>query len=176
MEDFIYWSMVHKVWGVKCNSLLKYLIQNISGEEFWHLSLQEIKTRFPTISQEMAYDFILKREKLSYKIEKEKMLKANIRIISIFHKEYPDRLRETPYPPTLLYVRGNILEKKLAIAIVGARKATPTEKNCPKFGYQLSQEGVQVISGLARGIDAFGHLGAVEGEGGTIAVLGSGLM
>ena len=176
MEDFIYWSMVHKIWGVKCNSLLKYLIQNISGEEFWHLSLQEIKTRFPTISQEMACDFILKREKLSYKIEKEKILKANIKIISILHKEYPERLRKIPYPPALLYIRGSIPEKNLAIAIVGARKATPYGKKIAQnLGYQLSQEDVQVISGLARGIDAFGHLGAVEGKGGTIAVLGSGV-
>lgn len=176
MEDYIYWSMVHKVWGVKSNSILKFLLQNVNGEEFWNMPFQDIKVRFPTISQEMAYDFVLKRDKVSYEIEKEKILRENIRIISIYHKEYPERLRKIHYPPTLIYVKGNITEKKLAIAIVGARKATLYGKKIAQnLGYQLSQENVQVISGLARGIDASGHQGAVDGEGGTIAVLGSGV-
>lgn len=176
MEDYIYWSMVHKVWGVKGNTILKFLLQNVNGEEFWKMPLQEIKVRFPTISQEMVYEFIFNREKVSYEIEKEKILREKIKIISIYHNEYPQRLRKIHSPPTLIYVKGNLKEKKLAIAIVGARKATLYGKKIAQnFGYQLSQEDVQVISGLARGIDVSGHQGAVGGQGGTVAVLGSGV-
>ena len=176
MESLIYWSLVHKIWGVSGNKLLKNLMDNISGEEFWSMALKDINKKFPMINEEMAELFIYNRSKVSYETEKAKILKENIKIISIYQKQYPQRLQKIHQPPSLLYVKGEFTEKNLAIALVGARKASLYgQKIAQNLGKELSQNNVQVISGLARGIDTFGHLGAVGGVGGTVAILGSGI-
>ena len=91
--------------------------------------------------------------------------------------DYPQRLLELPNPPALLFVRGRLTkEDELAVAIVGTRHATPYGlKQAERFGFSLARAGITVVSGLARGIDAAAHEGALNGGGRTIAVLGSGL-
>ncbi|NLW25327.1 MAG: DNA-protecting protein DprA [Clostridia bacterium] len=179
MLDNVYWAMLHKLWGTKGNKILiQFLqnIQNIKGIDFWQLTEKEICEKFPFISQEMAREFVLGRDKINLDVEKNKINKLNVRIISIKDESYPKLLRHIFNPPPLLYVQGNLEEKNLSIAIVGSRRASPYGKKVAySFGQQLSEQGVQIISGLARGIDAAGHEGALVGEGGTVAVLGSGL-
>ena len=90
---------------------------------------------------------------------------------------YPPLLKGTADPPEVLYVRGGIApDDRLAIAVVGARRATPAGLDLARrFGIDLARAGFTVVSGLARGIDAAAHRGALEGGGRTIAVLGSGI-
>lgn len=99
--------------------------------------------------------------------------------ISIGSKEYPEQLREIYDPPLKLYTLGNKqLLKEKGIAIVGARKATEYGKNVAlQISKELSQSGINIISGLALGIDSYAHLGTLHEEciGKTIAILGSGL-
>lgn len=88
---------------------------------------------------------------------------------------FPELLREIPDPPLLLYYRGE-LPSSPAVAIVGSRRATTRGKaNARQLGRALAQAGVWVVSGLAYGIDAAAHAGALEGGGATAAVLASGL-
>ena len=90
---------------------------------------------------------------------------------------YPANLREIPAPPAVIYVKGqrNALQGN-AIAIIGSRKAT---RCAQAFAHQLadtlSQENIIIISGLAMGVDAAAHRGALHSHGRTIAVLGHGL-
>ena len=90
---------------------------------------------------------------------------------------YPPLLKGTADPPEVLYVRGAIVpDDRLAIAVVGARRATPAGVDlAERIGGDLARHGFTVVSGLARGIDAAAHRGALAGGGRTIAVLGSGL-
>ena len=90
---------------------------------------------------------------------------------------YPPLLKGTADPPEVLYTRGTIVpDDRLAIAVVGARRATPAGIDlAERIGGDLAAHGFTVISGLARGIDAAAHRGALAGGGRTIAVLGSGL-
>lgn len=89
--------------------------------------------------------------------------------------DYPAALMETSDGPDVLFVRGE-MPKGRAIAIVGSRSATRYGvSQAKRIAGELAQNGVAVISGLARGIDAAAHLGALEGGGPTVAVLGSGL-
>jgi DNA processing protein len=91
--------------------------------------------------------------------------------------EYPARLREIPDAPETLSVRGRLLEEDaLAVSIVGSRRATFYGLEVAELlAADLAARGVTIVSGLARGIDAAAHRGALRVGGRTIAVLGSGL-
>jgi DNA processing protein len=91
--------------------------------------------------------------------------------------KYPQKLTNYSGMPKGLYVRGSLPDpEKPAVAIVGARMCSPYGRiQAFRFAKQLSASGVQVISGLAYGIDAEAHKGALEGGSPTFAVLGSGV-
>ncbi len=99
-----------------------------------------------------------------------------IRFIPWFSEAYPQRLLELSDFPYALYVKGNLPDPaSRKAAIVGSRRCTPYgEKYAVEFGKVLAQYGIEVISGLARGIDGMGQRGALMGNGKTFAVLGSG--
>jgi len=90
---------------------------------------------------------------------------------------YPVRLKEIPFPPPLIFVKGEIkTEDSLALAMVGTRRASYYgTKTCRSLAQDLAYRGVTVVSGLARGIDTAAHQGSLDGGGRTIAVLGCGL-
>src|SRR5881409_3820969 len=89
---------------------------------------------------------------------------------------YPALLGAIPSPPTL-YVRGAVtVDDALALAIVGARAATPYGVEvAERLAGELAARGVTIVSGLARGIDAAAHRGALGARGRTLAVLGCGI-
>lgn len=98
-------------------------------------------------------------------------------ILTLADAAYPRSLLDIADPPVLLYVKGDpAMLQRPAIAIVGARSATPQgEANAEAFARALSKHGLTVISGLALGIDAAAHRGALAaGDGGTVAVIGTG--
>lgn len=98
-------------------------------------------------------------------------------IIDVSHQCYPKELLKIKDIPLKLHIIGNenLLNKK-CIAIVGSRNCTAYGfKIAKQFAKELSQNDITVVSGLALGIDSAAHIGALEGRGGTIAVLGHGL-
>lgn len=97
-------------------------------------------------------------------------------IFSLADAEYPQALLRTPDPPPLLYVNGRPdLLNRPALAIVGSRSATPQGlANAEHFAHALADAGLCIISGLALGIDAAAHRGALLGAASTIAVMGTG--
>ncbi len=108
--------------------------------------------------------------------ELEKAAEKGVRVICWEDEEYPAQLRHCDDPPVCLYVRGRLeAADAVAIAIVGARKSS-------RYGYEQAQRfagllagaGFTVVSGMARGIDARAHTGALMASGRTVAVLGSG--
>jgi DNA processing protein len=103
--------------------------------------------------------------------------RLTIRVVTIFDQSYPVRLRTIPDPPPLLYVSGALVpQDDVAVAIVGGRRATPSGRVITEeIAKELGGGGVTIVSGLARGIDAAAHRGALAGKGRTIAVLGCGL-
>jgi len=98
-------------------------------------------------------------------------------IIALGDASYPPRLLELPDPPALLYVSGNAaLLSREVLAIVGSRSATAQGLvNAETFGRAFSDAGLTIVSGLALGIDAAAHRGALDGRSSTIAVLGCGI-
>jgi DNA processing protein len=99
-----------------------------------------------------------------------------IRILGIDESGYPERLRHLHDPPAMLFLRGRSeLLGRPSVAIVGSRRSSPAGRRvAERMGRELSEAGWTVVSGLAVGIDAAAHRGAVGGAGGTVAVLGRG--
>lgn len=97
-------------------------------------------------------------------------------IITLGDELYPSQLLEIPDPPTLLYGRGDpTLLNRPALGVIGSRNATPQGlKTARQFSRNLAQQGLAIVSGMALGIDAEAHWGALEGNGPTIAVIGTG--
>ena len=120
--------------------------------------------------------FISKRSlKLPEKIEKFCMLNS-VNLVSIYDEAYPKALKEIHDPPLVLYVRGQIPEAPYAIGIVGSREASHYGlKAANAFASGLASEGIPIISGGARGIDASAHEAALRAGGTTVAVLGCGI-
>jgi len=98
-------------------------------------------------------------------------------VIVLGDPRYPAALLEAPDPPLLLYVEGRVdLLAADAIAIVGSRNPTPQgADNARSFASHLSHGGLTVVSGLAMGVDAQAHEGALEGAASTVAVVGTGI-
>ncbi len=98
--------------------------------------------------------------------------------IKILFKDggYPPLLSEINPAPVALYIRGRLPATTRSVAIVGTRRATPEGKNlAEQFGRELASAGLTVVSGLALGIDAMAHAGALEAGGACVAVLAHGL-
>ena len=107
----------------------------------------------------------------------EKIESQGIKILTWEDETYPQRLKEIDQPPPVLYIRGEYLPDDLfAVAIVGTRRVTA-------YGRQITEEltaylasnGITVVSGLARGVDAIAHQTTLKAGGRTIGVLGSGV-
>lgn len=105
----------------------------------------------------------------------EHMIKDDIKVITINDKEYPIKLRDIYDYPIVLYLKGNInILNKKSIAIVGSRECTDYGRIiAKKLAYELSSKDIYIISGLAKGIDSYSHIGAIKEKAKTIAVLGS---
>jgi DNA processing protein len=98
-------------------------------------------------------------------------------IVTLADGDYPQALLNIPDPPLLLYVKGRLdLLNRSALAVVGSRNATPQGiNNAEAFAKSLSDAGLCIISGMAHGVDAAAHRGAMRGAGSSIAVVGTGL-
>lgn len=102
---------------------------------------------------------------------------AENHVVTLGDSEYPQTLLNIADPPLLLYVKGRLdLLNHPGFAIVGSRNATPQgSNNAEAFARTLSDAGLCIISGMAHGIDAAAHRGALQGQGSSIAVVGTGL-
>lgn len=103
--------------------------------------------------------------------------REQIEVLSFLSPAYPARLKMIADPPPLLYITGTLTEQdELAVAIVGARRATAAGRVLTEeLSHDLAAAGMTVVSGLARGVDAAAHRGALASQGRTIAVLGCGI-
>jgi DNA processing protein len=102
---------------------------------------------------------------------------ADHHIVTLADPDYPQALLQIPDPPTLLYVKGRRdLLNRPALAIVGSRNPTPQGiQNAERFAAAFSDYGLTVTSGLALGIDAAAHRGALSVAGHTLAFIGTGI-
>ena len=107
----------------------------------------------------------------------DRLERGGIRAVTRLSEDYPASLTGIYDPPPTLYVRGGAsLNAERALAVVGSRRCTRDgQRAAREFAKGLAENGVTVISGMARGIDSWAHRGALDGCGPTVAVLGCGV-
>jgi DNA processing protein len=103
--------------------------------------------------------------------------KLGCRLVIYTNDDYPPLLQQIADPPLVLYAQGDVgVLSRHAVAIVGTRRPTAYGSSvAQRLAADLARRQLVVVSGLARGIDSAAHRGALEGQGRTVAVLGSGL-
>ncbi len=103
--------------------------------------------------------------------------RSGARLVTVLDQGYPANLRLIPNLPPFLFYRGDLSEDDVrSVAVVGTRTASATgTQRAAKMSRLLADQDVTVVSGLARGIDTAAHRAALEAEGRTIAVLGTGI-
>lgn len=101
----------------------------------------------------------------------------NFRYIDRFSSEYPDKLQMIKNPPAGIYVKGRLPDQtRPSVAIVGSRICSQYGRlAASEFGFELARHGVQIISGMARGIDGIAQGSACDANGSTFGVLGCGI-
>ncbi len=175
MTNLRYWLAFNNVKGIgaaKTRALLDYFGDL---ELAWHSDQATLlKIGF---DQRTITSFFATRAQIDLDAKMAELDQLGVRMITWDSAEYPKQMLDISAPPPLLYVKGQLTEADYkAIAIVGTRRITT-------YGRQVSAEisqglvhnNMTIVSGLARGVDSIAHTAAVENQGRTIAVLGSGI-
>lgn len=159
--------------------LISYIqLANTSG--IGPVSFRKAVERYGSVNAAIS-EIALKKKILPRNKAEEELMKAEIKgvkIITIEDDIYPYNLKQIEDCPPILYVLGNIdiLANNNMLAVVGSRSASLSAlKYAEQISSKVGDYGISVVSGLARGIDAAAHIGAVNTKGGTVAVLGTGI-
>lgn len=145
-------------------------------ESIFSATLQELEG-VPGVGPKLARLIHAARDSEHAETEVFMCQKNGYRLLRMGGSEYPQNLVELCDAPLILYCRGELRQQdELAVAIVGSRRCTLYgTQQAEKFGRALAMAGITVVSGLARGIDAAAHRGALAAGGRTIAVSATGL-
>jgi DNA processing protein len=172
-RTYLRWALTD---GVGPLTFSRLLIQLGDAEQALGASVTTLKT-VQGIGNEKATQIARSRDSAEVELEIDTVAAHGVRIICRADEEYPEGLRRIPDAPIVLYVKGELRPTDaVALAVVGSRHCTIYgSEQARRFGELLAGAGFTVVSGLARGIDAFAHHGAIEAGGRSIAVMGQGL-
>ncbi len=175
MERELLWLWL-QLSGVTRTKKLKLLSSLGDIESIYSATVSELKDA--NILTDEDINSLSKKDLSEAKDMQRELSKLSAKVISIDSPLYPDMLRKIHQPPAVLYARGSYMDfnSSLCVAMVGMRKATNYGRTAAyNIARQLSENGITVVSGLAMGIDAKCHEGALAGGHPTVAVIGSGL-
>ncbi len=174
-ETLLPWFGLKSVPGVG-NLLFKRLIDRFRQPQAVFEASAEELLQVEGMSQRLATAILTYSIPDAIRRELDRLALTEYQIVTLVDSDYPLLLREIPDPPPFLYVFGKLPLTTRAIAVVGSRNATDyglhtTRRLCA----DLAVRQLVIVSGMARGIDTAAHEGALQGQGKTVAVLGSGL-
>lgn len=175
MDDKKYWigfNLIKGIGAVRMQNLVAYFGDL---ESAWGADANELSAS--GLGAKLVEKVISARKDINLDQVWTKIEAQGIKIVTWADEEYPNRLREIDQPPPVLYIRGEYLQDDLfAVAIVGTRKVTAYGRQVTEeIASFLAMNGITVISGLARGVDAIAHQAALKVGGRTIGILGSGV-
>ena len=173
-KEYLYWLC--QIPGIGAVSMARMWERFHSFERIYNIEGTQM-TAMGILPKKAGEAFDRWKERLAEEKENYGRLKEKkIRFVSVLDEEYPKRLKDIYDFPMALYVKGKLPKDQMpSAAIIGARGCTSYGLQVARMlGKRLGEAGVQVISGMALGIDGAGHQGALDGEGSTFAVLGCG--
>ncbi len=177
MNDEIlkYWIALKSIKGIGYVSFPALVDRFGSPAAVFSASVSDLQ-RTEGISSRIATAIVDFRGWDNIKAELELIHKYNVKIVTYRDESYPQQLLNVYDRPPYIYVRGNLNNEDINIAIVGSRAASTYGKyTTERISRDLALQGVTVVSGMARGIDSSAHRGAITAHGRTVAILGSGL-
>jgi DNA processing protein len=177
MSDLVQTLRLNLVPGVGPR-LRRALFERFSSAEAILAAAPSELRQVPGIGAKLSQAIATAHRTIDAEKEIELCREHDIEILLESDERYPRVLREIPNPPGVLFLRGQLLpQDAMAIAIVGSRHSTQYGlTQSERLAGSLARAGLTIVSGLARGIDAAAHRGALAAGGRTIAVLGSGLL
>ncbi|MCL4562889.1 MAG: DNA-processing protein DprA [Chloroflexi bacterium] len=175
MDERAYWVGFNLVKGI--GSVRMQLLQNAFGDLQTAWKAPSEKLIAAGLNPKIAQNLIAVRKTVDLEQYWEQIHKQGIRVLIREDEDYPERLREIDQPPPVLYMRGTLQSEDCwAVAIVGTRRITAYGRQiAEELGSFLARNGITVVSGLARGVDAVAHDAALKAGGRTLAVLGCGV-
>lgn len=173
--DELYWYWLCNIEGIGNKKQKRLLDCFRSPKQIYKAGTGELM-QVKGIGKKDADNIIASRREENYYKSYLTMKKKGISFIYIEHPAYPSRLKMLYDAPIGLYYKGRLPdEKRRSVAIVGARNCTPYGKSvAAEFAAVFAKMGIQVISGMAAGVDTAGHSGCLKAGGYTCAVLGCG--
>lgn len=165
-------NMVNGIGSVRFRALLDAFG---SAQAAWQASPAQL--REAGLGQIVIDNFLQTRGKVDLQIIEAEFEKHRVKAFTWDDEGYPRRLKELEQAPPVLYVRGDLLpEDEWAVAVVGTRRVTAYGRQAAEeLGAFLARNGITLVSGLARGVDALSHQAALQAGGRTIAVMAHGL-
>lgn len=176
MDEKFYWFWLCNIPGLG-NSRIEKLIQVFGNVKGIYDATEKILRAVHILSENNIQCIVESRKDSHIFTEYLKLNQKKIRLITLDDAEYPERLKQIYDRPVCLYLKGKLPDEHCpAVAVVGARTCSEYGRQTAyEIGRQLSRAGVNVISGLARGIDSAGHAGALKEDGYTLGVLAGGV-
>ncbi len=172
MERKTAWIILNMISGIGPVSIRKLI-------EVYRDPVEILNTKPETVRDiinSSAIEGLKNWKNIQWEKEIEKAESSGIKIVTFDEPCYPESLKQIPDPPPVLYVKGNIPENRIFIAVVGTRNPSFYGTSmAEKFSLELASYGFCIVSGLARGIDSIAHRAALKTKNQTVAVLGSGL-
>ena len=175
MDPIKYWVGFNLVKGIGAVRFKQILDFFDSAETAWDAPVSGLLSA--GLPQRVVENFLNVRNQVDLDRVMDRINQSGIRVMTWNDTDYPRRLKEIDQSPPVLFIKGAInVEDDWAVAVVGTRRVTPYGRQvASEIATFLAQNGVTVISGLARGVDAIAHQSALRAGGRTIAVLGSGV-
>lgn len=171
-----YWIWMSRIPNLGCKRMKRLIERFERPEQIWDLSKRELM-QVASIGEEIANQIVKTEYRKNIDHYHAYMEKNKIGMITILDQDYPENLKNLYDPPIVLFYKGNRkLINQQGIAIIGCRECSDYgRKIADEFSYKLSKNGKVIISGMAKGIDAYAHKGCLNAKGKTIAVLGNGI-
>lgn len=173
-ENDFYWYWLANISGIGVRTQKKLLDYFVHPSVIYDASEKEIKN---ILSKKQCEAFFMSKNEKIINNSASKLLHKGINFFHRESPEYPERLSELYDSPNLLYYIGRLPDfSRPILAIVGSRRATIYgRKMAREFSAKLAQQGIQIVSGMAAGVDAAGHMGALDVGGYTLGILGGGI-
>lgn len=177
MQPYFYW--LFGIAGIGDDTIIRLLDIADSPEALYYASDEQIDgwQQSGILRPAQAKNLKYARRKTNLYSTYDEMCAKGIEMFPFYHPRFPERLRNIPNPPCVLFVKGRVPDPtEKSVAIIGAR-------NCSRYGQEMAREfatamaeaGVQIISGMALGIDGIGQAAAIKAGGTSFAVLGCGV-